>query len=267
MGSWAHHVVVRGDWVVPGPPTVTPTAAVCMAFDYAVAYQMLTRSTRAHRGDTVLFQGVGGGVGTAFMQLARDLGVRTLGTDREAKRSHVETQGTTIDFEREDVVQRCRAVTGGRGVDYAYDGIGGTARASLRALRPGGRLVWFGMITMLARGARDWPAGAKLLGTLAGVCATNLRPRGKRASPYSIQQLARRHPDWYREDVATLMGMLGDGRLAPQIAAVLALDEVPAALADLVGHGPPGKQVVAVAPPSWSLGQRPGPMCGHGRHG
>ncbi|MGH3085113.1 MAG: alcohol dehydrogenase catalytic domain-containing protein, partial [Gaiellaceae bacterium] len=249
VGGWAEHAVVRADWVVPVPATLASTTAICVVFDYVVAYQMLTRSSEARRGDTVLLQGAGGGVGTAFMQVARQLGVRVLGTDREAKRAHIEAQGSIlIDFEHEDVVERCRELTDGRGVDYAYDGIGGTARTSLRALRPGGRLVWFGMITMLSRGARDWRGSARMAGTAALAFAGNLRPRGKRTSLYSIQTLARRHPDWYRDDLATLFAMLADGELAPHVAAVLTLDEVPAALTNLAGHGPTGKQVIAVAP-------------------
>jgi NADPH2:quinone reductase len=249
VGGWAEYANVRADWVVSVPPTLAPTSASCVALDYVVAYQMLTRSTQAQRGDTVLFQGVGGGVGTAFLQFARRLGVRVLGTDREPKRAHIEAQGgILIDFEHEDVVQRCRELTDGRGVDYAFDGIGATARASLRALRPGGQLVWFGMITFLSRGARDLRTSARTVAHVALAFAENLRPGGKRTSLYSIQKLARSHPDWYRKDVAALFAMLAEGELTPQVAAVLSLDEVPAALANLAGNGRPGKQVIAVVP-------------------
>lgn len=249
VGGWAEHAVVRGDWVVAVPPALTSTSAVCLVMDYVVAYQMLTRSTSAGHGDTVLVQGAGGGVGTAIMQVARRLGVRVLGTDREAKRAHIESEGgTLIDFEREDVLERTRELTAGRGVDYAYDGIGASARTSLRALRPGGRLVWFGMITVLSRGARSWAGGARTAARVASVFAANLRPGGRRASLYSIQRLARRHPDWYRDDLATLMAMLAADEIALQIAAVRNLDEAPAALATLAGAAPPGKQVIAIAP-------------------
>ena len=249
VGGWAEYAVIPGEWVVPVPATLPPMTAICLVFDYVVAYQMLTRSTAARCGDTVLFQGVGGGVGTAFMQIARQLGVRVLGTDREAKQAHTEAQGgVLIDYEHEDVATRCHELTSGRGVDYAYDGVGDTARTSLRALRPEGRLVWFGSITLLSRGARNWRSVAKTVANTALAFAGNLRPGGKRISLYSIQMLGRRHPDWYRDDLATLFAMLAEGKLAPQIAAVLPLDEAPAALARLAGHGPPGKQVIAVAP-------------------
>lgn len=115
--------------------------------DYVAAYQMLTRSAPVRPGDTVLVQGAGGGVGTAFMQLARLMGVRVLGSDREATWSHVESQGgVLIDFEHGDVVERCLELTAGRGVDVAFDGVGATAGDSLRTVGAGGRLVCFGMM-------------------------------------------------------------------------------------------------------------------------
>lgn len=259
VGGWAEHAVVSGDFAVPVPATLAATSAVCLVMDYVVAYQMLTRSTSARRGDTVLVQGAGGGVGTALMQVAHHLGVRVLGTDREAKRDHVESEGATlIDFEYEDVLERSRELTGGRGVDYAYDGIGATARTSLRAVRPGGTLVWFGMVTLLSgRGARSWRAGASTASKVVSVFATNLRPGGRRTSLYSIQNLARRHPNWYREDLAALMAMLAEDEIAPRIAAVRDFDDVPAALEELAGQGPAGKQVIGIAPDDPSSGSGP----------
>src|SRR4029453_12460568 len=83
--------------------------------------------------------------------------------------------------------------------------------------------------------------------------AENLRPGGKRTSFYSIQMLARRHPEWYRDDLTALFAVLAEGKLAPHVAAVLSGPQVPAARANLAGHGPPGKQVIAVSPTRLSL--------------
>jgi NADPH2:quinone reductase len=239
VGAWAEYAVVPAAWVVPVPPKIESTTAVCLVLDYITAYQMLTRSASVQRGDTILIQGAGGGVGTALLQLARHLGVRALATDRERKRAHIESAGgILIDFEHEDVVDRARALTEGRGVDYAFDGIGDTASASLRALRSGGQMVWYGFGVLRAK-----LAGVLALGLLGNFC-----PGSKHTSIYSIQWLARRHPDWYREDLSTLLELLSEREIAPSIAAVLKLEEVPSALASLAGHGPPGKQVIAIAP-------------------
>jgi NADPH2:quinone reductase len=249
VGGWAAHVVVPAALAVPIPPDLEPTAAVCLVMDYVVALQMMTRTASVRAGDTVLFQGVGGGVGTALMQLARHRGVRVLGTDRERKRAHVEAEGgVLIDFEREDVVARCRELTGGAGVDAAFDGVGATARTSLRAVRPKGRMVWFGMVTLLSGGARDLARTARTIGNTAAVFGHNLLPGGRRTSLYSIQMLARKHPDWYRADLATLLAMLADQAIHPRIAAVWKLHDVPQALAAFAKGSLPGKQVVAITP-------------------
>src|SRR6476661_5123162 len=109
VGGWAEYAVVPAAWAVPVPAQLAPTTAVCLILDYVTAYQMLTRSTSTRRGDTVLIQGAGGGCGTALLQLARHLGVRALGTAREARRAHVESEGgILIDFEHEDVAERAR---------------------------------------------------------------------------------------------------------------------------------------------------------------
>ncbi|MDH3725389.1 MAG: zinc-binding dehydrogenase [Thermoleophilia bacterium] len=248
VGGWAEHALVPRSRIVPVPAQLEATSAVCVVMDYIVAYQMLTRSAPVRRADTVLIQGAGGGVGTALMQLARTMGIRVLGTDREKKRSHIESEGgILIDFEHEDVLTRCRELTDGHGADAAYDGIGATARQSLKAVRPGGRLIWFGMVSLLsATGRRDLPRSVRTAFNLAPVFAHNLLPMGKRTSLYSIQMLAKKHPDWYRADLSALLQMLANDEIEPRIAKVWSLGEVPAAIARLARGSLPGKQVVAV---------------------
>ena len=100
---------------------------------------------------------------------------------------------------------------------------------------------------MLSHGERDVGKMVKTGSMLAAVFAPNLVPGGKRTSIYSIQKLARKHPDWYRADLADLLAMLSDGAIDPQIAATWELHEVPAAAIELAGGSLPGKQVIAVA--------------------
>ena len=107
--------------------------------------------------------------------------------------------------------------------------------------------MWFGMVTMLSGGQRDLAKIAKTALLVGAVFAPNLVPGGKRTSLYSIQLLARKHPDWYRQDLAALLQMLVEGDIEPRIAKVWSLREVPAA-ADGLAHGAlPGKQVISFA--------------------
>jgi NADPH:quinone reductase-like Zn-dependent oxidoreductase len=243
VGGWAGHAALRASWAVPVPAAVSSTDAVCLVMDYVVAHQMLTRTARLEAGSTVLVQGVGGGVGTALLQVAARQGVRVIGTDHGERRAHVEALGgTLIDIDSEDVPRRCRELTGGRGVDAAFDGIGVTVPQSWQALRSGGQLVWFGMAAFLAHGRAD---PARTVRTLAAV-VPRLLPvsRTRRASLYSIQTTARRHPDRYRHDLALLLDQLARGELRPSVSRIVALEEVPAALAALARGQVYGKQVI-----------------------
>jgi NADPH2:quinone reductase len=66
----------------------------------------------------------------------------------------------------------------------------------------------------------------RALPTLAGqIIRSRFVPDGKKVVPYSIQTLKRRHPDWYREDMTALLGLLSRGKLTPIIAKRLRLDE------------------------------------------
>lgn len=73
-------------------------------------------------------------------------------------------------------------------------------------------------------------SSAKMAGILAQALLRKLRPGGSRTSLCSIQWLARRHRNWFRVDLATLLAMLTANGITPHIAAVRSLDEVPTAL-------------------------------------
>jgi NADPH:quinone reductase-like Zn-dependent oxidoreductase len=68
--------------------------------------------------------------------------------------------------------------------------------------------------------------------------------RTRRASLYSIQTTARRHPDRYRHDLALLLDQLARGELTPTVSRIVGLEDVPAALAALARGEVYGKQVI-----------------------
>jgi len=102
------------------------------------------------------------------------------------------------------------------------------------------------MVTLLSGGARDRAGSLRTAGSLAAALAGNARPGGRRTTVYRVQRLARRHPDRYRHDLATLLAMLVDHEIAPHVTAVCPLEEAPAALLGLARAAAPGKHVVAV---------------------
>ncbi|MBK8024421.1 MAG: zinc-binding dehydrogenase [Chloroflexi bacterium] len=227
-GGCAEAICLPASELVAVPDGLDAAEAVCMAFNYATAYQMLHRSARVVSGERVLIHSASGGIGSALVQLGALAGLEMFGTASTAKHAHVREMGSTpIDYRSTDFVTEALRLTGGRGVDVVFDGIGGAnLRRSYRALRPGGRVIAYGLTAALGyRQALPLTIG-RSLGEWLIAFLPNLIPGGRRVRLYSIQTLKRVHPDWYREDVTTLLRLLGDGRIRPLIAGRYPLEEI-----------------------------------------
>ncbi|TNM47191.1 zinc-binding dehydrogenase [Nocardioides albidus] len=135
QGTFADKVVVPRRNIVPKPASMSFEEAACLPTAWLTAYRMLFTQGGLKAGDTVLVQGAGGGVATALIALARAGGLRVLATSRdEAKRAKALELGAHEVFE-----------SGARlpvKVDAVMETVGrATWSHSIRALRPGGRIV------------------------------------------------------------------------------------------------------------------------------
>jgi NADPH:quinone reductase len=72
----------------------------------------------------------------------------------------------------------------------------------------------------------------------------NTLPNGKRATFYTINTFKKKHPEWFREDLALLLGLLAEGRLQPIVAERLPLEEVVRAHELMESAGARGKLVL-----------------------
>jgi NADPH:quinone reductase-like Zn-dependent oxidoreductase len=134
-GTLAEYVCVPERNVLAKPVGIDFADAACLPTAWLTAYRMLTTKAQIQPGQTVLVQGVGGGVSTAAIQLATLLGARVWATSRdEAKRAAAVELGAEAAFE-----------PGARlpeRVDAVMESVGeATWSHSLKSLRPGGRLV------------------------------------------------------------------------------------------------------------------------------
>ena len=115
---------------------------------YLTASYALIERARLQAGETVLVTGAAGGVGLACVELAHLLGARVIAAvGTAAKAAIVRKYGAeeVIDYSREDVRQRVKALTGDEGLDVCVDNVGGTLFATLaRLMRWNGRLMPIG---------------------------------------------------------------------------------------------------------------------------
>ncbi|MGQ7247738.1 NADPH:quinone reductase [Halomonas sp. V046] len=148
LGAYAEMHTLPADKVVVLPEGIScETAAGAMLKGLTVQY--LLRQTYPLQGDeTILFHAAAGGVGSIACQWAKALGVKVIGTvSSEEKAELAKRNGAwaTIDYTREDVVERVRELTGGEMVDVVYDSVGkDTWETSLDCLKKRGLMVSFG---------------------------------------------------------------------------------------------------------------------------
>ncbi|NYF97151.1 zinc-binding dehydrogenase [Janibacter cremeus] len=135
QGTFADTVVVPAGNVVAKPAGLSMEEAACLPTAWLTAYRMLFVRGGVRPGETVLVQGAGGGVATALITLARAAGVRVLATSRsEDKKARALQLGAHAVF---DVNERLPEK-----VDAVMETVGrATWDHSIRALRPGGRIV------------------------------------------------------------------------------------------------------------------------------
>src|SRR5262249_13160757 len=140
--------------LVPVPSGVDAAEAVSLVLNYVTAYQMLHRSAHVRPGQRVLIHGAAGGGGSALVALWRLLGLGVDGACSFPGASAVADLGAiSIDYQHQDFVKEIHRLTH-EGVDVVFDGIGGThIWRSRTALRPGGRVVAYGLTASL-RGGR-----------------------------------------------------------------------------------------------------------------
>ena len=219
VGGYAQYAIRPSRSLVPVPDSIDPAEAVCIPLAYLTAFQMLTRCRNLLSGATILVVGASGTVGTALLDLARHLGLKTIGTCSAPHLTVIERFGAAaIDYHAGDFVTSVRQLTpSGAGVDIAYDAIGGAHFSrSFACLAPRGLLVGYGSQTM-AVGRESLIAAGLGLARLKLWSALSFLFSGRSAVFYSITARRSTHPEEFKADMGTLFQLLRSGAIRPVV--------------------------------------------------
>ncbi|ATG37977.1 MULTISPECIES: quinone oxidoreductase family protein [Rhodobacterales] len=130
------------------PDTISDETAAAMMLKGMTVRYLLRETYKVKAGETILWHAVAGGVGLIAVQWAKYLGVRVIGTTSSPEKAALaKSMGCdeVINYTSENVAERVRELTDGKGVPVVYDGVGqATLNASLDSLSPFGLLVNFG---------------------------------------------------------------------------------------------------------------------------
>jgi NADPH:quinone reductase len=146
QGSYAEQVVVEAAKAVPVLAAVSNELAAAALMQGMTAHYLATGAYAVQPGDDVLVHAASGGVGLLLTQVLKMRGARVIATTSSSeKEQRVRSAGADDVVSYEEFADRALALTGGKGVDVVYDGVGAaTFDHSLASLRPRGTMVLFG---------------------------------------------------------------------------------------------------------------------------
>ena len=158
FGGYAELVSVPADQVLPLPDALGFEQGAAFPVNYATAYAALVIMGGLKSGERLLIHAAAGGVGIAATQLAKGIGAEIFGTASAPKHDAIRTQGVAhpIDYRNLDFAEEAMRITGGVGLDLIIDAVGPSSfRKDYKILRPGGRLVMYGLSEAQTGDRRD----------------------------------------------------------------------------------------------------------------
>ena len=147
-GGYAQYVSVPAWTLLPIPDDVSYEQAAAVQTTLGTAWHALIRRANLRAGETVLVSAAGSGVGTAGIQIARHAGARVIASAGSAQKLEAAAQlgaAHGVNYLEQDLTAEVLSLTKGHGVDVVLEHVGGKVfEASLKTLRPNGRLVVVG---------------------------------------------------------------------------------------------------------------------------
>ena len=158
FGGYAELVSVPADQVLPLPDALGFEQGAAFPVNYATAYAALVIMGGLKSGERLLIHAAAGGVGIAATQVSKGMGAEIFGTASASKHDAIRAQGVAhpIDYRNLDFAEEAMRITGGVGLDLIIDAVGPSSfRKDYAILRPGGRLVMYGLSEAQTGDRRD----------------------------------------------------------------------------------------------------------------
>jgi NADPH:quinone reductase len=228
----AERVAARASQVLRAPAGLSLESAAGICVTYFTSIHALKQRARLAPGETLLVLGAAGGVGTTAVELGRQMGATVIAAaSSNEKLDLARSLGAehVVNYATEDLRQRLKEITGGRGVDVVYDPVGADfAEPVLRSMAWGGRYLVIGFA------GGSIPAIPLNLPLLKGCSIVGV----------FWGSFAQREPEQQRENVAELWALFEAGKLSPVVGEVHAIQDYAKAFESLQARRARGKVVI-----------------------
>jgi len=233
-GAFAEQAAVEAARLIPIPEGMDFVTAASFLLTYGTSHHALCNRADPKPGETLLVLGAAGGVGIAAIEIGKILGLRVIvcaSSDDKLAVCREHGADESINYATEDLRERIKALTAGKGVDIIYDPVGGAyAEAALRS--------------------SNWRARFLVIGFAGGdipKIPLNL-PLLMERSIVGVYwgEWSRRTPQEFAAAVRELSGWFREGRLKPHVTATYPLEKAADAIRLLAERQVKGKVVVTM---------------------
>ncbi len=231
-GGYAEEVLVEASHLIPMPEGVDFPTASAFVMTYATSHYALKDRAKLQPGETLLVLGAAGGVGLAAIELGKLTRARVIAAaSSDDKLATCRQYGAdeVINYSTEDLKERIKTLTGGKGVDVVYDPVGGPySEIALRGI------AWNGRFLVIGFAAGDIPKIPLNLALLKSCSIVGV----------FWGAFTEREPANNMANLRELLGWLAEGKLKPHISATYPLAEAAQALNDMLQRKVQGKVVL-----------------------
>ena len=233
-GGFAEEVIADAARLIPMPGGMDFATAAAFVMVYGTSHYALKDRAQLKPGETLLVLGAAGGVGLATVELGKVMGAHVIAAASTNEKLEVCKQhgaDEVINYVTEDLKERVKQLTLGKGVDVVFDPVGGDySEAALRGMAWGGRFL---VIGFTAGDIPRIPLNLPLLKgcSIVGVFWGAFSERDPRRSQQHLQELL----TWFAE-----------GKLKPHISASYPLEQAAQALNDMMERKVMGKVVLVM---------------------
>ncbi|UJP65885.1 zinc-binding dehydrogenase [Mongoliitalea daihaiensis] len=233
-GGFAEEVKVSADRVFPIPPFMDDVTAASTLYTFGTSYFALKNRAQLKSGETLLVLGASGGVGLAAVELGKVMGARVIAAASTVdKLNSCQEKGADylINYETEDIKERVKELTQGKGVDVVLDVVGDKyAEPALRSM------AWKGRYLVVGFAAGEIPKFPLNLILLKG-CSV----MGVFWGRFSTEEVQAS-----QQNLVELVGMIQAGKISQHIHQLYSLEESRRALQEMMERKVVGKAVVVV---------------------
>ncbi|MBT8077801.1 MAG: NADPH:quinone oxidoreductase family protein [Gammaproteobacteria bacterium] len=233
-GAFAEKILKRADEIVALPDAMDYATGAGFLAAYGTSYYALKQRAQLQAGETLLVLGAAGGVGLAAVDIGAALGAKVIAAASSEEKLDVAGRAGAaerINYTTENLKDRVKQLTDGRGADVVYDPVGGDL--SEQALRATG---WDGRFLVVGFAAGEIPKVPLNLCLLKSNSIVGV---------FYGAWIAR-EPDAYAANVAELFALYENGDLTPLVTQVFPLEDYVEAFATLTGRRAQGKIIFRI---------------------